>query len=114
MPISISLLIFNSHDSFPNYISDALLRCDFTADSQQLTRLVSTVDQNRERIRDILHRDSLRLLAYVLLNSDNVIEQQSGLHLLLVRSHDFPLLGRLSLTSPGWTDPSQPGAPIFQ
>lgn len=68
---------------FPSYISDALLRCDFTADSQQLTRLVATLDQNRERIRDILHRDSLRLLAYVLLNSDDAIEQQSGLHLLL-------------------------------
>lgn len=85
-----TLLTSISRDSFPSHIFDAFLRCDVIADSQRLNRLVSTLDQNRERIRQILNRDSLRLLAYVLLNSDNAIEQERGLYLILVRSNDCP------------------------
>ena len=88
------MLIFSLSNRFPNHIFDSLLLRGVIADSQHLNRLVSTLDQNRERIREILHRDSVRLLAYVLLNSDNAIEQESGLYLLLVRSNGFPLTWR--------------------
>lgn len=69
---------------------DALLRCDAIADSQHVNRLVLILDKRRGRIRETLHKDSLSLLAFVLLNSNNVIEQESGLYLLLVRSQNRP------------------------
>lgn len=95
------LLIFSCCHRFPSHIFDSLLRCGVIADLQYLNRLASTLDQNRERIREILHRDSLRLLAYVLLHSDNAIEQEKGLYLILVWSMIDHAVGE------AWTDLSR-------
>ena len=61
-----------------------MLRTATPIDSSNLTTVISILDQNKEKLNHILHIDSIYSLLYLLLNSNALLEQERGLHLLLV------------------------------
>lgn len=75
--------------SFPIRFIEALLRTVTPVDSSNLIEIIPIIDQNKGKLIQVLHTNSSRCLAYLLLSSSASSDQDCGLHFLLAR---YPLL----------------------
>ena len=69
--------------SFPARLFDAILEDGATVSSHNTQRLILALGKVRQ-LHKSLNEDSIRLLVYILLTSDDKAEQERALHLLLV------------------------------
>lgn len=84
LDISLTWFVANvTCGSFPARLFDAILEAGVTVSSHNIQRLILALGKVRE-LHKSLNEDSIRLLAYILLTSDDKAEQERGLHLLLV------------------------------
>ena len=84
LDISLTWFVANvACGSFPARLFDAILEDGVTVSSHNTQRLILALGKVRQ-LHKSLNQDSIRLLAYILLTSDDKAEQERALHLLLV------------------------------